>query len=118
MNKNIISGTRDESIYEIAQRMRENNIGAIMIMKGDLLEGIVTERDMLNKVVANAINPINSKVSRIMSTNLIVGDPEMTIVKIATIMKLNHIKKLPIVENGKLVGIITQTDLLKILSYK
>lgn len=119
MSKNVIIGKPEDTIQEIAQRMTKHNIGSVIIKDADnSLAGIVTERDMVRKIVSKGIDPSKTKIEKIMTKDVITGDPDMTVVKVATLMNHHDIKKLPLVQDGKLIGITTQTDILKILSYK
>ncbi len=119
MSTEVETARPDETVQEISKRMRDKRISSVIIVgESGEIEGIVSERDMVHKIVCDAIDPSKTQVYKIMTKNVITGNPDMTIVKVATILKLHGIKTLPIVEKEELVGITTQTDLLRILSYK
>jgi CBS domain-containing protein len=117
MSRNIVTGKPNETIQQVAKRMKEKKVGMIIILDKGKLTGVISERDIINRVVSVDL-PNVTKVKRIMTKRVITGNPDMSIEKIASLFQKNGIKKLPIVKKQKVVGVITQTDLLKILSLK
>jgi len=105
--------SEDETVIKAADIMSQHNIGCLVVVKDGKPVGIVTERDMLKKVIVPCLDPRTTKVSKIMSKPLIYGDPDMDIVYAAKYMINNNIKRLPIIDRGKLVGIVTLTDILR-----
>lgn len=103
----------DEPVVKAADLMCQHNIGCLVVVKEGRPVGIVTERDLLRKVLVPCLDPRATKVSRVMSKPLITGDPDMDVVYAAKFMISRDIKRLPIVEGGRLVGIVTLTDLLR-----
>ncbi len=93
--------------------MNKNNIGCLIIEDNGETRGIVTQRDLLKKVLEKARDPRKLVVSDIMTKKLIVGSPDMEIHEAARLMFQKKIKKLPIVENGKLVGLITLSNIAR-----
>ena len=75
--------------------------------------GIITERDLVRRVIAENKNPATTKIGDIMSDPLISVGPEATVSNIATIMYKNGIRRLPVIEEGRLLGIVTATDLAR-----
>ena len=75
--------------------------------------GIVTERDMLTRVLAELRSPDKTKIAEIMSRPLIVADPQMDLEEAARLMFKMKVKKLPVISNGKLVGLVTLTDVAR-----
>lgn len=119
MTTNVVTGLKTESIVDIALRMKEKRIGVIVIVdKKNKIQGLVSERDILNKVVAAHLDAKSTTAEQVMTKQVILGKPSMTDVEAASIFSQKGIKKLPIIDKGKLVGIITQTDLLKLYSFK
>jgi len=109
----VITVDADASVYEAVRLMNEHEIGCvIVILKGKPI-GIITERDMLKRVLAKSVDPEKIKVSDIMSAPLIMGKPKMEIEDAATLMFKIKIKKLPVVHKGKLIGLVTLTDLTR-----
>lgn len=101
----------DVSLKEAAKFMADNSISCVLIVDGDELEGIVTERDVL-KLVSNDISVLKKPVKDVMSTEIITISADSYIDDAAELMTKYKIKKLPVMDKDKLVGIITSTDLV------
>lgn len=95
------------SLSNAAQIMSERNIGSLIVIKKNSIIGILTERDILKN-----INKKNQKISKIMSKNVITVDENESIDNAAITMAENRVKRLPVIANGKLVGIVTATDII------
>jgi CBS domain-containing protein len=113
MVKNVITLREDVSAQIAARMMTENGIGCLVAVDNAEIIGILTERDLLKRVLETCKNPKETKVSEIMTRNVIVGDPEMQLVEATRLMFENKVKKLPIVEEDRLVGLITLTDIAR-----
>jgi len=98
---------------DAAKLMNRHEIGCLIAVKKGNALGIITERDLLKKVVEQARNPGKTKVCQIMSKGLIVGTPHMEIADAVRLMLQKKIKKLPIVEDGKMIGLVTLTDIAR-----
>jgi len=115
MNKDVKTCRPDSTVKEAAVEMNKYNIGSLVVVSGTgQVVGIMTERDILTDVVAQGKNASDVKVEDIMSTHIITVSPDKSLEDAADIMTRNHIKKLPVVDHGKLVGIITATDLIAV----
>lgn len=99
-----------DNVYEVAVKMKEFDVGAIPIVDGERLVGMITDRDLVIRGVAEK-NPGSSKVEEVMSDHLITITPEATTDEAANIMAEHQIRRLPIVEGDKLVGIVSLGDL-------
>jgi CBS domain-containing protein len=113
MVKNVITLRTDTSVHEAAKLLNKNKIGCLVVVRDGDIEGILTERDLLERVLEECRNPRETKVSEIMTKDVIVGKPDMEIYEATSIMIKSKIKKLPIVEKSHLVGIITVTDIAR-----
>ena len=112
MNKRVKTIRPTSSIKEAAELMNQNHIGSLIAVSGSgSVVGIVTERDIM-KCVAAAKNVSETKVQDIMTTRIITIEPYRTLEEAAEIMTKNKIKRLPVIDEGSLVGIITATDLI------
>lgn len=113
MNKNVKTARPDATVKEAAIEMSKYRIGSLVILSpnGEVI-GIVTERDILDDVVATGKNSEDIKVEDIMTKDLITVSPNKTLEEAANLMTQHKIKKLPVVEEGRLVGIITASDLV------
>jgi CBS domain-containing protein len=113
MTKEIIMIDGSDTALEAAKMMSEKGISSLFVVKDGDPVGIVTERDFIKKVCAKEVPIADVKVSDIMSKILTTADPE-TPIEVAVQRMVNHkIRRLPIIERGKIVGIITVTDLAK-----
>ena len=113
MTKNIVMIDHDKTALEAAKIMTEKGISSLFVVKDNHPIGIVTERDFIKKICAKELLVAEVKISDIMSKILTTADPD-TAIEVAVQRMVNHkIRRLPIMEGGKLVGIITVTDLAK-----
>ena len=104
----------DASLTDAVKLMNKHEIGCLIVMKNGNPVGIVTERDLLKRVLAESEELKKVKVKEVMSKPLVTGKPDMEIEDAARLMFQRKIKKLPLVENRKLLGLVTLTDLLRI----
>jgi CBS domain-containing protein len=107
-----ISVTSDTTIKEAAKKMASHKVGSLLVVEGNRLVGIMTERDVIQKVVMPSKNPGKIKVVDVMSKSPITITKSDTLEDAAEKLSKNKIKKLPVVEDGDLVGIITDTDIV------
>jgi len=113
MVSNVITTEKHALVIDAVKIMNQQGIGCLVVTENGNPIGIVTERDFLKRVLVESKNPKKTKVQEVMSSPLIVGNPDMEIDKVTKFMFDRKIKKLPIVEDGKLVGLVTFTDLLR-----
>jgi len=110
----VITATKDATVYDIANIMKEKNIGAVVIVEGNEPVGIVTERDIVKRVVSKNLKPKDVLAEEVMSKKIVTISQNASITEAAKIMATHGVKRLPVVENGELVGIITQSDIVKV----
>lgn len=103
------------SIRDAVKLMDEKNIGCIIVTKNQLPIGILTERDFIKRITSKE-KPLTASLEEVMSSPLIVIDPNETVWEAAQIMKVNNIHKLPVKNDNQIIGIVTTTDLVKICS--
>ena len=113
MVEEVVTVEAEATVQEAVDLMNKHEIGCLIVVLKGKPVGIITERDMLKRVLAKSIDPEKIKVSEIMSVPLIVGKPEMEIENAVKLMFKTKIKKLPVVQKGRLVGLVTLTDLTK-----
>lgn len=113
------TATSEDTIEAISNKMKENQVGSIVVVneKNHPL-GIVTERDIVRKVIADGKDPKTTKVDDIKTTSLITIDPETNLHDAALIMTKYRIRRLPVVKDNTLYGIITSDDLVRYLYEK
>ena len=109
---NIYSVTGEVSVYDAIKVMGEKNIGALLIMEGDKLTGILSERDYARKVVLKGKSSRETPVKDIMTEQVLTVTPGDTIEKCMAIMTDKHIRHLPVVEDSKVLGMISIGDVV------
>ncbi len=117
MSKPVVTGNKDMTIAEAVRIMDEHNFGCLPIVSGDMPIGIVTERDILRKVAAKNID-LNSKVEEIMSKDIVTIPFDSEISRAISLMSENNFRRLVVVKENKVVGIITAKDIMEVLSDK
>lgn len=119
MTKDVQTSSENEIIMNIARMMYSRKIGSVVVTRLNKPVGIITERDLAYKVVANNIQPKVATAKDIMTSPIISVKPNDNIYYAFKIMNEKGIKKLPVTnENGELIGIITQTDMLRYFNQK
>ena len=118
MTRKVVVTPFGKNISDVAKLMKKNVIGSIIVVEdkhGKHAKGIITERDIIYKIIANNKDPYTISVEDVMSSPLRVVRPETTIEDAARAMKENRIKRLPVVnDNNELVGILSEGDIMKI----
>lgn len=117
MTKDVVSIGVDKSVFDAAVLMSSNLVGCLVIMDGEVPAGIVTERDFVRRVVAKKM-PLDTKVSEIMSKSLITVDSDASLKAAARLMSTNQIRRLPVVKQNRLVGIVVAADFVRNLGKK
>lgn len=118
MEKNVITIEQDKSALDAAHLISEKDISFLVVVKDGIPTGVVSERDFVRKVVANDKQASKIALSEIMSFKFRWVEPSTTIEQAVQKMLNNNIRRLIILENNKLVGVITQTDLASFLRSK
>ncbi|MFW5998734.1 MAG: CBS domain-containing protein [Bacillota bacterium] len=110
MTRDLTTINPDTTIKEAAKIMKDINVGSIPVTDGNKPVGIITDRDITIRNVAEDKDE-NTPVKQIMTKNIITGSPDMSPDEAARIMSENQIRRLPIVENNELIGIVALGDL-------
>ena len=103
----------DDTIFDALRLMADKNIGAVLVLSGETIEGILSERDYARKVVLLGKTSKTTPVREIMTTEVIFADPGWTADQCMALMTDKRIRHLPVVENGKLAGIISIGDVVR-----
>lgn len=111
MNKTVNTIGEDVTVTEASKAMAEKKSDYLLVLKEGKPTGIVTQDDFVNKVLAKEANPSTVKISSVMSKPLITIDPDEDLLKASESMREHNIRKLPVVRNGIIYGIITATDI-------
>jgi CBS domain-containing protein len=112
MTKQVKTVRPDTSVREVVATMNRLGIGSVVVVQGDRPVGIITERDVLSRVVEACIPPETRKAREIMTSPIVAIDQNASVKEATQIMVHRKIKKLIVVDQGKLVGIITHTDII------
>ncbi|HOQ17076.1 MAG TPA: CBS domain-containing protein [Defluviitaleaceae bacterium] len=111
MTQNVISVDEEESVLRASQVMRDANVGSVPVVRGDKLVGIITDRDIVVRNVADGEDVDNVTCKNIMTTDLVTCSPDMDVDEVAALMSKHQVRRIPVVENGKVVGMVSLGDL-------
>ena len=111
-HREIYSVLPDQSVLSVAQFLRFKNIGAVAVVQDNVLLGVVTERDLLNKVLSPGLDPRDVPVREVMSRDLTCVSPDETFEDCLIKFRSTHCRHLPVVQNGRLIGMISLRDVL------
>ncbi len=109
----LVSITPDTLIYDALVIMAEKHIGALLVLEGNHLAGIFSERDYAREVVLKGRSSRTSYIKEVMTTNVISVSPKHTVEECMSLMSGKRIRHLPVIEDGKVVGILSIGDLVK-----
>jgi CBS domain-containing protein len=114
MTKNPRTVSNSDSVSDAARRMRDEDAGLIPIVDGDRLTGVVTDRDIALRVVADGRDASSMRVEEIASKSLVTVDPDQGLDEALKIMAEHQVRRLPVCEeDGRLIGIVAQADIAK-----
>lgn len=111
MRKNVVVAKPDVTIKEASQVMGDMHIGSLIVRKEEDILGILTERDVL-LAVAKGLSPEETSIDEIMSKKVVTIEADKKLDEAVDLMVKNKIKKLPVLDGKKLVGIITASDIV------
>lgn len=111
MTKDVAYINPDSSVTEAAQLMQKHNVGSIPVCDKTGVIGVVTDRDIVVRNVAHGTDPHATQVKNVMTTKVTTVTPDMDISKVTDIMSTNQVRRVPVVDNNMLVGIIALGDL-------
>jgi CBS domain-containing protein len=103
--------TPGTSIHDAALMMADDKIGSLLVMSDGHLAGIVTDRDIVTKAIARGLNPQTEPVGPIASEIMVTATPRMSLRDAAALMAERQVKRLPVLDGGQLVGIVSMQDL-------
>lgn len=115
MNNSIVSVDSSVTATNAAKMMEDVGVGAIVVLENNLPVGIVTDRDFAIKITAHSY-PIDTPVRRIMSSPLISIDSNSNLWVASDLMSTRNVRKLPVIDDGRVVGILTSSDLVKFIA--
>ncbi|MHA6485947.1 CBS domain-containing protein [Bacillus cabrialesii] len=109
MMKNVECCEPTASITELAKQMKDSNVGSIPVCENDTLKGIVSDRDIVTRCLAE--NQMDEKARDIMSADIVSGHPDMSAEEASQLMAEHQIRRLPILQNERIAGIVALGDL-------
>ena len=113
MTEGLVATHPHESLADVANRMRDHGVGAVAIMEDERLVGIITERDLM-RAIADGLSPRVTPASRYMTPGPLTVGPEEDVGDAAAQMSARRIRHLPVMEQGKVVGLLSARDVLRI----
>jgi CBS domain-containing protein len=109
----VVSLPPTATALEAAQRMNEHRTGSVLVVEGDTMVGIFTERDVLRRVVAESRDPAATALSKVMTRKVAYAGPDTTLDEIRRVMRDSRIRHMPVLENNRVTGMISIGDLNK-----
>src|SRR5713101_2654846 len=109
----IWSVSPESTVYDAINMMADKNVGALLVLEGEKLSGIISERDYARKVILKGKSSKETKVKEIMTSDVVTISPHQSIEECMGLMTVKHIRHLPVVEDKKLVGMISIGDVVK-----
>jgi CBS domain-containing protein len=102
---------KEESVEAAARLMKDQSVGLLLVGTGEHIDGVVTDRDLLVRCVAQGDSPSSTTVGECMSSDVITVDPEADPLDTASVMRIQKIHRMPVAENGKPLGVVSLTDI-------
>jgi CBS domain-containing protein len=110
MTADVVSADRDATLQSVAELMRDRGVGSVIVLDGERPCAVITDRDVAIAVGANGVKPSDA-VDAHASRPIVCGDPDMSLEEAAALMVQHGVRRLPIVSDGALIGIVTLDDL-------
>lgn len=111
--QNVYSVTPETTVYESLEKMSAHDVGSMLVMEGDKLMGIFTERDYMKKIILQNKASKTTMIKEIMTTNPVCITPSDSVDNAMSIMTKQHCRHLPIIEETKIIGVVSIGDLVK-----
>jgi CBS domain-containing protein len=110
MTRSVSSVSPSQSLADAAEVMKGEDVGSVPVVEEGRLAGIVTDRDIVTRAVAERRNPQAVRVEEIASHDLVTVEPEQDLDEALTLMARHKVRRLPVLEEGRLVGMLAQAD--------
>jgi CBS domain-containing protein len=112
MKTDLVTATTDETVAHAAYSMARNGVGAVLVIEGEKLAGVLSERDVMARVVAEGRDPTSTRVAEVATADVITADVDVSLRECASLLQSRGIRHLPIVKQGKPVGILSTRDFM------
>lgn len=112
-NRTLVTVSPDDAVFDALRVMAENDVGAVLVLQGEQLVGIFSERDYARKIILHGRASKETVVREIMSDKVLYVTPERSIDECMAIMTEKHFRHLPVMEDGKVTGIVSIGDVVK-----
>ena len=113
MTKKPVSVTQDDTIRNCTQLMLDRHVGSLLVKEGEKLLGFLTERDLV-RMISMGVDPNTTRVKQIMTKKIVAISPEKDIYDAIVLMNRENVRRLPVILNNKIIGLITVRDILTI----
>ena len=110
MTPNVRSAASTESLVDVARKMKEEDVGSLPVVEDERVVGIVTDRDIVVRAVAERLDPQSIRVGEVASRDVVTVEPEQDLNEALALMASHRVRRLPVVEDGRLVGVLAQAD--------
>lgn len=114
MQKKLVTLSPESSIRDAAKKMKDYKVGYLLVTNGESLKGCVTDRDLLI-CIASGKDPDTTKIGTIMQTGIFTVTPETDVFDANRLMARKNVRRLPVVENGRVAGIVSTSDIASVL---
>ena len=111
--RDLIKIDEDKSVYDAAKMIVDNNRGSVVVTRGSESVGILTERDVMKKVVAKSLDPKSIKVKNVMTSPPVTIDKDRPLREAIELMNRKKVRRMLVTENGKIIGIFTLRDIIR-----
>ena len=111
--RDVLTIATDASALDAARVMAENKIGAILVTSGDQLAGIFTERDLMTRVMVAGRDPASTPLSEVMTSEVYTTSPEGKVTDVRRELRERHIRHVPVLEGGAILGMLSLRDILR-----
>jgi CBS domain-containing protein len=114
MSMRVVTVDASDSVYNAADILIKNNVGCVVVTEYGDIRGIVTKGDILRNSLLKSLDPMKTKISEVMTTSPITIEASTTLEEAAKLMTEKNVSKLPVLDDGVLVGLISASDIIRI----
>jgi predicted transcriptional regulator len=113
MSKDVVTAAPEDTVFTAIKRMSESGISCVIVLEGEKVVGILTEKDVLRAVAGEKVDFRRVTVGETMMSPVHTGSPDTSLLEASRLMQVHRIKRLPILEASRLIGVVTQTDITR-----